>query len=100
MQDSTFEKLAADAAAGLQADQEVYRDITQELYGFLEDKADRFRREIIGGARRSKIKYSEIPNRCINIFDRYVYKMQPSANRMASNTQRNRIPDLRLDCRT
>jgi len=45
MQEPSFEKLAADAAAGLRADQEVYRDVTQELHSFLEDKADRFRRE-------------------------------------------------------
>ena len=45
MEEHTFEKLAADAAAGLQADQEVYRDVTQELHTFLEDKAERYRRE-------------------------------------------------------
>jgi len=45
MQDTSFEKLAADAAAGLKADQEVYRDVTQELHTFLEDKTERYRRE-------------------------------------------------------
>ena len=45
MQDTSFEKLAADAAAGLKADREVYRDVTQELHSFLEDKAERYRRE-------------------------------------------------------
>jgi len=45
MEEQTFEKLAADAAAGLHADQEVYRDVTQELHTFLEDKVERYRRE-------------------------------------------------------
>lgn len=45
MQKTSFEILAADAAAGLKADQEVYRDVTQELHSFLEDKAERYRRE-------------------------------------------------------
>ncbi|MHB0936941.1 MAG: permease prefix domain 1-containing protein [Armatimonadota bacterium] len=45
MPEQTFEQLAADAAAGLQADREVYRDVTQELHSFLEDKAERYRRE-------------------------------------------------------
>jgi len=45
MQEPSFVKLAADAAAGLKADREVYRDVTQELQSFLEDTAERFRRE-------------------------------------------------------
>jgi len=45
MQEPSFEKLAAAAAAGLKADREVYRDVTQELQTFLEDTAARFRRE-------------------------------------------------------
>lgn len=45
MEEHTFDQLAADAAAGLKADQEVYRDVTQELHTFLEDKTERYRRE-------------------------------------------------------
>lgn len=45
MQEPTFEKIAAEAAAGFQGDRELYLDVTQELVSHLEEKADRFHRE-------------------------------------------------------
>jgi len=45
MQDSSFDKLAAEAAAGLRADREVYLEVSGELRTFLDDKAERFKRE-------------------------------------------------------
>jgi|GEM_PF-1443506 len=45
MQEPSFDKLAADAAAGLRADREVYLEISGELRTFLDDKAERFRQE-------------------------------------------------------
>lgn len=45
MQDDEFQQLASEAATGLQADRELYLDVTTELRTHLEDKADRFARQ-------------------------------------------------------
>ena len=45
MQDNSFEQLAAEAAAGLKADSELFLDVKEELRAHLEEKADRFARE-------------------------------------------------------
>lgn len=45
MQEPTFEQLAAEAAAGLRGDRELYLDITQELRSHLDDKADAYARQ-------------------------------------------------------
>ena len=45
MQEPSFEQLAADAAAGLQADRELFLDVKQELYTHLEEKASSFTRQ-------------------------------------------------------
>lgn len=45
MQEPSFEQLAADAAAGLHADRELFLDVKQELYTHLEEKASSFTRQ-------------------------------------------------------
>ncbi|HEY3378854.1 MAG TPA: hypothetical protein VGL77_15320 [Armatimonadota bacterium] len=45
MSEPSFDQLAAEAAAGLKGDQELYRDVTEELRGHLEDKSAYFTRQ-------------------------------------------------------